>query len=289
MGNLVFLPTTYSRWILTTNSNNQIDILSVDNMDFKCSTSNKLYQWNYINTSNNMISIDWYNLWITMDASPLNIISHDDTYNDIQDIECIINNFKSNDSVNSSISITMNKPPKGGYCYYENYQLICKGWNDIEHDYPLFYSFVLNDNIHLSGIQTSNRLSNVYLPSYANSITAYIYDSNMAKTKYKFDINPITINHNLDKHLNANNWIMAFLLDIDKSNVDDFALDYWFNQTLQINDNYNWNLFMNDGSPIRYLEVISTLITLSKSYVFFFFYQQNEPLFEYDNFLQQMS
>ena len=61
---------------------------------------------------------------------------------------------------------------------------------------------------------------------------------------------------------------MALLADIDNSNAndnDDISLKYWFNQTLQISDTYNWNLYMKDGSPIRYFEVISTLITLSQS------------------------
>ena len=274
-GNLVVIPTTFTRWILGTNSNNHANISSMDDIDFKCSTSNELFEWEYKNKSNGMISMDWYNLWVTMDTSVLmNSMDQSITstyYNDILDIDCVID-YNSNDMANSPISITMNKSPKGGYCYYENYELICEGWNDIEQDYPLFYSFVL-DNIHLSDMQINNRLSDVYLPQNANSVTVYIYDSYLAVTKYEFDVDPqnnINVHDNdwfmHEKDLNANAWIMALLADIDNSTSnDDISLNYWFNQTLQISDTHNWNLYMNDGSPIRYFEVISTLIALSQS------------------------
>ena len=169
----------------------------MDDIDFKCSTSNRLFEWYYKNMSNGMISMDWYNLWITMDTSVLmNSRSVDNTtittyYNDILDVDCVIDSSPNDTTIsNSSISITLNKSPKGGYCYHENYELICEGWNDIEQDYPLFYSFVLHDNIHLSDMQISNRLSNVYLPQNASSVTVYIYDSYFAVTKYEFDVDP---------------------------------------------------------------------------------------------------
>ena len=280
LGNLIFLPTTHSRWIFTTNSNNQANISSIDNIDFQCTSSNQLFVWDYKNNNTNkMISIDPYKLWITIDTSCI-IITTD--YNDILDIICLIDYVNNSDTANyetrSSISIILNKSPKGGYCYYENYEIICDGWNDIEQDYPLFYSFVLHDNIHLSDIQISNRLSNVFLPKSITSITAYIYDSHFAVTQYQFDVNMNSSydNDNYDtnyliekQNLNANRWIMAFLADIDASvdgdSDDDIYLDYWFNATLRTSDSFKWNLFMKDGSPLRYLEVISSIITLSQS------------------------
>ena len=176
-------------------------------------------------------------------------------------------------------------------------EVICIGWNDIERDYPLLYSFVLTDNvlgdmtaIHLTDLQRSNRMDITSLMQIFNlyrlgslNVMVYIYDAHFAYTRYRVtaetsrmdsdlrESTPEILGFSDAKH--ADEWIMTLLLDVYHH--------FNFNHTVFLslldtvgtpnpNDNdaevsEHWDLYLITGSPLRYLEALLLLINVAHS------------------------